>query len=349
MASFWGSAQGYPYPAHDVLNPKIAAAEAAKECILRGVVDVGSNSVKYAVALATDSTLRQVRERSWVTRLAKNLKPGAPLSPEAVTQTRDVFLEIAQDFEKLGVLPENRVVVGTAALRMCSNPQLVQELSKEILGAPLQVLSGPQEAQWSFRGSMSAVGSEFPHSPLVVVDVGGASTEVSVPRPQLLQHSFDAGAVVVAAQLGIQDMPVAKDAWTKARNQINTMIPSSQLQGFARWPESEKACGVAVGGALVIAAKILDAKKIGDRGFAMRTRDLDDLADHVARLDQTSRLALGHGIEGREDVFPAGVLCLTHVLRAFGISEVMVTLWGLRHGILLGWNDFFGPLEGAAK
>ena len=73
-------------------------------------------------------------------------------------------------------------MVGTSALRDAGNRESFSRAAEEIIGVPLELLSGGEEAALSFEGATAELAVD--QGPWFVADIGGGSTELVVgPSP----------------------------------------------------------------------------------------------------------------------------------------------------------------------
>jgi exopolyphosphatase/pppGpp-phosphohydrolase len=105
---------------------------------------------------------------------------------------------------------------------------------------------------------------------------------------------------------------------------------------------------VAVGGTLVLAAKLLleeGSERVEnlDAGLKLSRVAFERLNERLRKLRVAERLQLPYMVAGRADIVCAGLLCLTHVMERARLAEVLVTDWGLRHGILRSWDRPSAP------
>jgi len=139
---------------------------------LVAAVDLGSNSFHLTVAKITPSGLQVlVRDRERV-RLAQGLDDDNILGAEAM----DRGLETLTRFEARlsAVATEDIRAVGTHTLREAVNSDVFLDRAQRILRAPIEIISGPEEARLIFH----AVAHTQPvDGPFLVFDIGGGSTE----------------------------------------------------------------------------------------------------------------------------------------------------------------------------
>lgn len=307
---------------------------------MRAVVDIGSNSVKYTLAEIRRGVPHVVKKRSWITRLGKGMETsGRVLAAESIAATEKAFREMATELAPYrdGLTIE---AVATSAVRDAKNPEEISRRVQEIFGVALRVLTGLEEARLSLAGASAAAQVFYGTRACVFVDVGGASTEVGIVEPSFEAHSFQAGAVRCHERLGLDRIPVRDADWQAAQAGLRAFFPDAEWNRVVAKIPATHTRAVAVGGSLLVAARLAGATVAKgpdgeSMGFAARVDELERFNDGFRKLSLNERLAKP-GIEpGRADILCAGLLCLTVTLRRLGMTEVFISDWGLRQGLLL--------------
>jgi len=138
-------------------------------------VDVGSNSI-HLVVVESDSMGNQrvlAREKTMV-RLVKGVAKSGLISPESFQAGLEALALMAEVIR--GFQCETLMACGTAVLREASNaPEFIAEASR--LGIHIRIISGEEEARLIFQAVSRAI--PFPEEPVVLVDIGGGSTELT--------------------------------------------------------------------------------------------------------------------------------------------------------------------------
>jgi exopolyphosphatase/guanosine-5'-triphosphate,3'-diphosphate pyrophosphatase len=151
---------------------------------LYAAIDLGSNSFHMLVVRHIDGSVQTLAKIKRKVRLAAGLDEGNALSREAMQRGWDclsLFAERLQDIPQ-----ENIRIVGTATLRTATNANLFLEKANEILGHPINIISGQEEAATIYKGVAHTSGGLGRR---LVVDIGGASTEL------IIGEGFDAKAL----------------------------------------------------------------------------------------------------------------------------------------------------------
>jgi len=147
------------------------------------VVDLGSNSFHLAISqLNSNNGLTIINKVKQKVRLAAGLTSDNLLTTEAMTRGL-LCLEIFA--EHLSSIPkENIIIVATAALRIARNKDDFINQANCILPREIQLLSGEQEASTIYAGvaytDKENVEHSIKHKTRLVLDIGGASTEIIV-------------------------------------------------------------------------------------------------------------------------------------------------------------------------
>jgi exopolyphosphatase/guanosine-5'-triphosphate,3'-diphosphate pyrophosphatase len=175
------------------------------EATRRAVIDVGTNSIKLLVADVRGRDVQPVHEESRQTRLGKGFYQTHRLQPEAVAHTAAVvweFAEVARE-KNAGSIR----VIATSAARDAVNPMDLTGSIFSASGLQTEIISGTREAEWVFRGVTSE--PELANQPLLLLDVGGGSTEFIIGHGTLTSfaHSFPLGTVRLMEKFPHSDPP----------------------------------------------------------------------------------------------------------------------------------------------
>jgi exopolyphosphatase/guanosine-5'-triphosphate,3'-diphosphate pyrophosphatase len=292
-------------------------------------IDVGTNSVLLLVAeRRPDGRLVAVEERAEITRLGRGVDATRRLDPEAIEETLRVLEAYAKDARELGA--EDVVVSATSAARDASNGREFLDGARARAGVTVEIISGDEEARLSFASAWADFGAG---APLVVLDIGGGSTEFIFGDAggQLgWRKSFDVGSVRLTERLLAGDPPTA-DELGRAR-----ALLAETFAGLPATPPGARLVGVAG----TVTTLLAVARTVEPYDAALvhgATLSRDDVAHTVSRLAALP-VRLRRTIPGlqpkRADVIVAGGLVLEAAMDALRVAEVVVSDRGLRWGLL---------------
>ena len=296
-------------------------------------IDVGTNTVQSVVADVTTGGLAILADEERFARLGQGVDASHRLAPEAMDRAVACLRAAQETAERLGA---ERIVIGaTSASRDAANVDVLVARVRRELGLDYRVIAGETEAALSFRGAL-ARWPGAPDGPVVVVDVGGGSTEVALGTRAAgvsARVSLDVGSVRLTERR-FAARPPGADAVDAARADIE--------RAFATVPHAV-AEAVAAGAPLVATGSVSRALArlagFDTSDAAPPTVPAADVArwsERLLALTPAETLALDpKSLAGREDVVAASVLVLRTVMEALGASGFVTTRGGLRHGLAL--------------
>ncbi len=296
-------------------------------------IDVGTNSVLLLVAEKRAGRFVAVQERADITRLGRGVDRTRTLAPEAIEATLATIARFAQEARALGAA--QLVVSATSAARDASNGQAFLDGAKERAGVEVEVISGEEEARLSFSSAHADFGGQ---RPLVVLDIGGGSTEFIYGAPDgtvSFRRSFDVGAVRLTERHLRQDPPHEDEL------QALDEALAAQLSELPPPPLGARLVGVA-GSITTLAAvslqlDVYDAERV--HGATLSLEVARGVADRLASLPLRLRTTVPGLQPRRADVIVAGARVLVAAMQAVGATELTVSDRGLRWGLLA---DRFG-------
>ncbi|WP_183096426.1 Ppx/GppA phosphatase family protein [Nocardioides stalactiti] len=293
-------------------------------------IDCGTNTIKLLIG---DLPAVAVRESRMV-RLGQGVDATGRLAPEALARAFAAIDEYAVLIADHGV--QRIRFCATSATRDASNAADFTAGVRARLGVDPEVVSGEEEARLAFGGALRGLalsGSAPLPGPVLVVDIGGGSTELilgdraSGPRAAF---SMDIGSV------RLHERCLGGDPATP--DQVSTCVAAidAALDGCPVDPaEAASFLGIA-GTVTTVAAGVLGLPAY-DRDL-IHGRVLDVAAVHaqvddLVRATRAERLALGYVHPGRADVIDAGALILSRVLARTRLSEMTVAETDILDGI----------------
>src|SRR6185312_5064269 len=141
-------------------------------------IDIGSNSVRMMVAEAGLDGLRILAQGRQVTRLGESVFRSGNVSAEALDFLCGTLRRMAEDYRKFDIVGLR--AVATSAVRDAGNRQEFINGVSAAIGAPVEVISGQEEARLIHLG----VNARWPRAKerTLIIDVGGGSAELIVSQ-----------------------------------------------------------------------------------------------------------------------------------------------------------------------
>lgn len=297
----------------------------AKQLSLIAAIDLGSNSFHMVVAKADHGEIRILERLGEKVQLAAGIDDARQLSEEAMQRGLDCLKRFAQ---LINGLPLGAVrIVGTNALREARNRGEFIRRAEGILGHPVEVISGREEARLIYLG-VSHTLADTPGKRLVA-DIGGGSTEFIIGQrfEPLLRESLQMGCVSYT-QRYFKDGKITParyaQAYTAARLEIMGIENALHRLG---WDEAIGSSGTIRAIGLALKANGQGSGEVNAEGLAWLKRKLFKLGD-IEKIDFD-------GIKpDRRSIFPAGLAILEAIFDALALQRMDHCEGALREGVL---------------
>ena len=303
-----------------------------KSSSLYAAIDLGSNSFHMLVVRETAGSIQIISRVKRKVRLAAGLDKNNILSEQAMErgwQCLRLFSEHLQD------IPNSQIrVVATATLRLAKNADVFIEKASQILGNPVKVIQGEEEARLIYQGVAHTTGG--PEQRLVV-DIGGGSTELVTgtgAKAQLL-YSLEMGCVTWLERY-FSDRTLTEENFAQAEAAAQHVIaPIADALKNHGW----KIC-VGASGTVQAIQEIMIAQGMDELITLSKLQQLKHKAIQCHKLEELE-------IEGltfeRALVFPSGLSILIAIFKALNIENMTLAGGALREGLVYGMLEL--PIE----
>ncbi|MEU6124878.1 Ppx/GppA phosphatase family protein [Streptomyces sp. NPDC047123] len=305
-------------------------------------IDCGTNSIRLLVADADPATgeLVDLDRRMRIVRLGQDVDRTGRLAPEALERTFAACREYAEVIKEHGA--ERVRFVATSASRDAQNRDEFVRGVLDILGVEPEVITGDQEAEFSFTGATKELtGRADLATPYLVVDIGGGSTEFVVGGERVAAaRSVDVGCVRMTERHLVRD-GVVTDPPTEAQLEaIRTDIEAALDLAERTVPLKEARTLVGLAGSVTtIAAIALGLDTYDWRAIHHARISYEQVGAIVERLTHAThaeRAAIPVMHPGRVDVIASGALVLLAIMDRVAAREVVVSEHDILDGI--GWS-----------
>jgi exopolyphosphatase/guanosine-5'-triphosphate,3'-diphosphate pyrophosphatase len=283
-------------------------------------LDCGSNSTRLLIQDADGVSLRrEVR----ITRLSQGVDATRTLLDEALARSYAVLGEYRMMMDEAKVT--RGLLVATSAVRDASNGAVFLDGARRLTGVDARILSGAEEAAFSYEGATSDLDED--ERTTVIVDVGGGSTELAMMlRGELRSYSMQLGCVRVSERALGRDV-VTPEGDVAAR----VMIAVELDRAFADVPAFAEVAGrvrlIGLAGTVATLAQMDAGISHYDRDVVHHRRlsraTVLEWRDRLAAETPEVRLGYPGMVVGREDVLVAGLYVLDAVMERFRVEELV--------------------------
>ncbi|MEU7582444.1 Ppx/GppA phosphatase family protein [Streptomyces sp. NPDC041068] len=305
-------------------------------------IDCGTNSIRLLVADADPLTgeLVDLDRRMTVVRLGQGVDKTGRLAQEALDRTFAACREYAAVIKEHGA--ERVRFVATSASRDAENREDFVRGVLEILGVEPEVISGDQEAEFSFTGATKELtGRDDLAKPYLVVDIGGGSTEFVVGTDHVrAARSVDVGCVRMTERHLVRDGAVTDPPAREQLDAVRADIEAALDLAEETVPLKEARTLVGLAGSVTTIAAIALGLETYDWQVIHHSRisyeQVSEIVNGLAHATHDERAAIPVMHPGRVDVIAAGGLVLLAIMERVGAREVVVSEHDILDGI--GWS-----------
>lgn len=287
------------------------------------VIDLGSNSFHMLMVKVVGGSVQVIGRVKRKVRLAAGLNDNLVLSRKAMKRGWECLALFA---ERLQDIPAANIrIVGTATLRLAQNVKTFLKEAEVILGQKVQVISGADEARIIYLGVAHTSNCD---SNRLVIDIGGASTEVVVGRgftPELLA-SLNMGCVTYLERY-FSDGELSEDNFNQAIQAAAEQIAPISAEFLA------KGWQIAVGASGTVQAvqEILVAQ---GKDEVITLGKLEDIMQQTMACGPVTQLNIIGLAQERKQVFASGLAILVALFRKLQIYGMTLSGGALREGVL---------------
>ena len=289
-------------------------------------VDLGSNSFHMVIAQMHASGFKLIDRLREPVRLADGLDKSRNMSVEAQERALQCLCRFAQ---RINGLPSGNVrIVGTNTLRSARNAADFLDRAEQVLGYPIEIVSGIEEARLIYSGVAHSLASDSDSNRLVV-DIGGGSTEMIIGRgfTPLLMESLYMGCITHTSRFfpgGRIAAAGVERALLDARVELEPKIEPYRDAGWT--------CAIGASGTILAINRILAAagwSRDGITGAGLRR-----LVETMLKAGDIEQLRIEGLSRERAAILPGGAMILLAVIEGLGIDRMLVSDGALREGLL---------------
>ena len=297
------------------------------------VIDLGSNSFRLETGHLENGLFASDRYIKEPVRLAAGFDENGNLSEESVERACCALRTFAVALEGI---PRARIrSVATEALRTANNSSSALARMEQALGLPIRILSGKEEATLVFRGCVSTLPPSS--ETRLVIDIGGASTELAVGRGLYPQASvsFPVGCVNITKKY-FSDGTLDAENMQRATRDLRPVF-ESRLADFDKrqWDNAYGSAGTIGAIHCIASAEGWGRHGINEEILARSLRSFAE-AGHISRLRLKGLRA------DRKDILAGGLVILSGLFQTYHISLLKIAHGSLRTGMIA---EMAGPRE----
>lgn len=292
-----------------------------------GAIDIGTNAVLLLIAADEAGMFKEIADLSTITRLGEGLIFTHRLSRQAMERTVAALARY-----RLALQSHHGEIVsafGTSALREAENREEFIEMAHDRAGFDVKVFSEYEEAYYAYLSVMRD--PAIPGGNLVIVDIGGGSTEITRgTKERFVDYvSLPVGTVKLTEAYVKHDPPLRTELEDLARH-VRELLP--------RKVPSEDCTVVGMAGTMTTLAAIIlgleGFEKGRIHGLPVTLPTLDEWIERMSGMSVARRRALPGMEPGREDLLLQGMILMREIVAWLRSDSFIVSTYGARYGVI---------------
>jgi len=297
--------------------------------MIYSLVDLGSNTVRLSVYQCDSVSLKVLFSRKVNLGLAGYVQDGV-LSQEGIQRAIAVLNTFQSTLDNLNL--GAATVFATASLRNIKNSEEAQEMIRNATGITVDVISGENEARYSFIGTRL----ERPSEDGLVVDIGGGSAEITLSK---MNKIVEAISIPIGSlnQIPKTEMPGHnRILMSKSEHNRVKELVQKALNEYPSLKRKQVPILVGVGGTIRAAGRL---------NQDMYSLSLDERFIKVEHIREMNRILIEDEVGGLDKLLKVapdrvrtqlyGMTILQVIAKHFQCEEIFVSRFGVREGYLV--------------
>lgn len=287
------------------------------------IIDLGSNSFHMLTVTKSIDGFSVFSKKKQKVRLAAGLDKNNNLNQETIGKGLQCLQSFRNELDELK--PIKLIITATAALRLANNKSQFIEQAEKILQHPINLISGIEEAKTIYRG---VAFTEQLQKQLLVIDIGGASTELIIGSGS---HVFKAESLNMGCVTWLNnhfgDGQLSANNFTDAINEAKKVI-SRHIISY-----QELGWTLCMGASGTIQA-VNEANQVQQIAPQISLTLLNEMKSQCIASEQIKTLQINGLKESRKPVFASGLSILIALFECLNIDAIKPSKGALREGLI---------------
>ncbi|MHB1605865.1 MAG: Ppx/GppA phosphatase family protein [Leptospirales bacterium] len=295
------------------------------------IIDIGSNSMRLEILARRGADYWLIEKQKETARISSGMYNETMITPASLERAKAALTRFSS------LISYHRVdyvrCVATSAVRDAKNQSAVLKSLTDVFPYKIEVLSGDDEAFYSFFGVRNSI--EMTDG--LVFDVGGGSTEFIRVEGGRMESvcTLPLGAVRLSEMFFRKNGSPTSSEWKKLEKHIERILSQTPSSIIPTVPHT-----VGVGGTVRQLARISQRSLKYPfyplvHQYSMTRKEVERIVSLV-RENPVSQRSESLGVpKDRSDILPAGVLLISKIMDFARSETLTVSQQGLRYGLFM--------------
>jgi len=294
------------------------------------IIDMGTNTFHLLVVSASDNILGFTevhRDRHYVLLAEDGIETIGDQSLRRAKKAIDEFQSALQKFNDCEL-----VIVGTEALRVATNGNIINDYCKVKLGKSPLIISGDREAELIYKGNELLVNTA--NTPYLIMDIGGGSTEFILADQSgiLFSQSYPLGVTKMYNAFNDDD-PIT----TKAIDLIENHVEESLRDLSQVMEKCDLISLIGASGSFEVLATVLFGDIPSDSIVDVDIKDFQKLASKAITATIEERRMIEGIPESRVKLIQVAFIMMRKVISMFSPDKIGVSPFAIKEGLIAEW------------
>jgi exopolyphosphatase/guanosine-5'-triphosphate,3'-diphosphate pyrophosphatase len=265
-------------------------------------------------------------------RLAEFLTDSGDISEAGIKTLLGTLTRLKNQARDIKI--DETLAFATSAIREAKNSERVLEAVLDETGIDLQVLSGEDEARFTFLAVRRWVG--WSAGDVILLDIGGGSLEIARGDQENPQYSNSVmlGASRMTRQFLSGD-PFSEKSLKKLESHISLTLASLK----AEVGDISKCTAIGTSKTFRTLRRIQE-NYLPELGKTLTLDGLTTITKKLQGMDHSKRASLPGVSQSRAHQIVAGAMVAQKAMESLGIEKIIQCPWALREGIVLQRLDW---------
>ena len=239
----------------------------------------------------------------------------------------DAFQNVLSNYKDIEL-----VIVGTEALRVATNGNLINIYIKEHLSSVLHIISGNREAELIFKGNKLIVSAD--HTPYLIMDIGGGSTEFILVDDNhiILSNSYPLGVTKIYNAFNDTD-PISIQAISSIESHIENQLSdmTEVIKGY------NLNCLIGASGSFEVLSEVLTGNIPQQELVNISLADFEKLSMKVISSSIDERRDIKGIPENRIKFIQVAFIMMRKIIDMYAPDQIGVSPFAIKEGLISEW------------
>lgn len=285
-------------------------------------IDIGTNSMRLMLCEIVGNSIAKKEKELIVTRIGKDVSKTGLIAEKSFIRNIDALKYFKNKADRYGA--QEVYTIATSAVRDAVNGEAFAADAKTQAGVEVRIISGEEEAELGLKGVMSEI--ENPEESVLVIDIGGGSTELVLGNRDKIDYSVSipAGTVRMTEQF-VTDNPIKAEDVKNMKNKLEELF-REPLEYLMKKSIDRI---IAIGGTATTTAAIFHSLGIYKPEIVHNTKIGIDFINNTFNMLKDMPVQDRYEVKGlqkeRADVIPAGIYILKHLIDGLEKDSLIIS------------------------